>query len=1513
MAYTFRSLAATIMAAFFLSSGSASAQIGSTAPSAKDAQSTTAAGAPRSAKPGWLGVHISNIGAEAALELGLGEGSAVQVRYPAPYSPAELAGLRRRDVVLSIEGTPVHSTEAFIKAVATRGVGAKVTLEVLRRGERTRLTAVLGSKPVEPSPGVPIIRDVYAFVSETTSRATARTDLRLLDPDTDLISHYEPLPFLAEFVDARHEQILSRFVNGQTNATEVVKSLEAIQSDRSLNLSVAQIARLQLNIASIALTSERNRANQETIDINSRGQLSIWQSDSSKSWVSERTAKALQDHLAPIRDALNCDRAPRHGSHDCAELFYIDSYATPHRDENRRQNLLRRAIEAHDPTISPDLGLLLYRSHIKSLPQMKQVPSTGPSLAALDPAASSALQDTLTAHRDAALGYLRYARELGDFDAEIHAEAIAASTISLFDVPYDTVRSMVRNVLARVEPVIEWRIRMGLGTLGGWHRARTHVLEALLRGGGANVDLFKRIVSWDFEVHLNQDAPFSLPNGTLSPEFLYLHGPDQLLYGKMLDWERWLRQMQRMEQVFEPLAAIQCERDDSAACALLLAAEFVDLNGNHPNPAQAFLADAIEILEKLNRTRSSIYCRVLIGLGRYQVEHGELNAAEITLAKASAVGFELPGSQQCGGVFELWELKLELARKRIDQVSIEAAMQRLVAIAYSSEPATVSSRDAAMLREQVTSELVQHLLHWDCDGCNAGFREVARERLRKSLSDFKIVSKLASTRPFAVALEALLRRGVLGVAVCAEALALLHETSPLAKSLQSPDSNAICDPRPWSESERERVRHALINGVVAVTATTNSALNTNESFFTLYAAAAGDIVEQRQHFFNAWAQGVVEPDRMTLWFADPREHFAAFQLAAKAAREVGGEDYETLWLQLTEEFYDHYTQLTRRSTAVEILKSHSNVGVRARQMLPMIVSVNTRLADIALTRGDTSGALSHASRAFALAEARLQREWTEENVDAIGSLRPAAEPLRRLASVLSRMVAEQGQGNSEIHEMAFKAMQYAQLTDTSLAVIGTLRRKRDAHPDMVDLIKRAAEAKDAYWGSEARRAKLPILEAAAHDAESDRLYEVFATSERAVTQRRASEDSFLSIEPSSLVEVRSSLRETEALLLSLSGPELTQFALVTRTSSRFWSAPIGRSKLEREIAALRAPFDRPRQEVTFSAEAAFELYRSLLLPLDDLPRLGVDKIFYVPDGPLHSMPLGILVTRSPETDAVQGERKLAWLLRDYAVSVLPSAVSFGALRKADRRPPGDHAFAGIGDPILTNHTELAQLVSVRSLRGTEGKIDPAKVRALPALPETRSELQQIASLLQAGPRNRKTKLWLGLDATRGKIRAADLSRYEIISFATHGLVAGDIDGLHEPGLVLTPLDDAIEEHGFLSATDISQLKLGASLVILSACNTAASDGRPKAEGLSGLARSFFSAGARTILATSWSIPSGPTVDLMIATIGQRLAHPELDWAQVVRRATIDAIDRNPKSPMADPYAWGAFLVIGVGE
>ena len=100
-----------------------------------------------------------------------------------------------------------------------------------------------------------------------------------------------------------------------------------------------------------------------------------------------------------------------------------------------------------------------------------------------------------------------------------------------------------------------------------------------------------------------------------------------------------------------------------------------------------------------------------------------------------------------------------------------------------------------------------------------------------------------------------------------------------------------------------------------------------------------------------------------------------------------------------------------------------------------------------------------------------------------------------------------------------------------------------------------------------------------------------------------------------------------------------------------------------------------------------------------------------------------------------------------------------------------------------------------------------------------------------------------------------LAGARILHFATHGLLAGETNMVTasrqaEPALILTPPREPTEQDdGLLTASEVTQLRLDADWVVLSACNTAAganaeTGAGDSTEALSGLARAFFYAGAR---------------------------------------------------------------------
>ena len=141
-------------------------------------------------------------------------------------------------------------------------------------------------------------------------------------------------------------------------------------------------------------------------------------------------------------------------------------------------------------------------------------------------------------------------------------------------------------------------------------------------------------------------------------------------------------------------------------------------------------------------------------------------------------------------------------------------------------------------------------------------------------------------------------------------------------------------------------------------------------------------------------------------------------------------------------------------------------------------------------------------------------------------------------------------------------------------------------------------------------------------------------------------------------------------------------------------------------------------------------------------------------------------------------------------------------------------------------------------------------------------------------------------------------------------MSNEIEGIVEPSLILTPVDeDNPNNDGLLTASEISRLKLDADIVLLSACNTASSFGKSNSQGLSGLANSFFNAGARSLLVSYWSVISESAVD--ITTRIFKPSNEGRSYAHKHRNAVLDLLQNSKDAYKLHPSYWAPFSVIGV--
>jgi len=427
--------------------------------------------------------------------------------------------------------------------------------------------------------------------------------------------------------------------------------------------------------------------------------------------------------------------------------------------------------------------------------------------------------------------------------------------------------------------------------------------------------------------------------------------------------------------------------------------------------------------------------------------------------------------------------------------------------------------------------------------------------------------------------------------------------------------------------------------------------------------------------------------------------------------------------------------------------------------------------------------------------------------------------------------------------------------------------------------------------------------------------------------------SLVNPQPATIAQARAALRAGEALVSIYVADSATYVWAVPREGAPMLAVvKRGDKEIAETVVHLRKALDPgnvgfdsiPR----FDVAAAHQLYVDLLQPVEPAWK-GATSLAIVPARALAQLPFALLVTEPATLGTAQPAfaeyRNVAWLTRRVAVTQLPSVSTLVTLRQepaggADRRP-----FLGFGDPVFSKQ-QLAQTASLatttrgvrlRSVPTTRGEVNSAELAELPRLPDTALEIREIAASLKADP----SEVFLGVAANEKNVKSADLTKYRVIAFATHGLIPGDLDGLDQPALALTAPDVAnVDGDGLLTMDEVLALKLRADWVVLSACNTAAGGGAGS-EAVSGLGRAFFFAGARALLVSNWPVETTSARAITTELFRLQAEQPQLTRAEALRQAMLYVIDGpgyvDAKSPgasfsYAHPLFWAPFSLVGDG-
>jgi len=385
-------------------------------------------------------------------------------------------------------------------------------------------------------------------------------------------------------------------------------------------------------------------------------------------------------------------------------------------------------------------------------------------------------------------------------------------------------------------------------------------------------------------------------------------------------------------------------------------------------------------------------------------------------------------------------------------------------------------------------------------------------------------------------------------------------------------------------------------------------------------------------------------------------------------------------------------------------------------------------------------------------------------------------------------------------------------------------------------------------------------------------------------------------QPLSVPVIQKQVLDRYTLLLEYAlGKPRSYLWAVSATGLRSFELP---SRGEIEKLALRLYLTvtgrRPGGPNAYQTSAS-ALAAMLLAPVRD--EITNKRLVIVADGVLQIVPFAVLP--SP------GAKTYEPLIVQHEIINVPSASTVALLRRESAgRKPARKDVAVFADAVYQRNDErVAKVVSAALTQPRESEASAAAMNGfgLERLTASREEAEGILKLV--APQERFAAL--DFAANRASATAPSLAQYRIIHFATHGLVNDEHPELS--GIVLSLFDkQGVPQDGFLRLNDLFNLKLGADLVVLSACKTALGT-EVGGEGLIGLARGFMYAGAPRVVLSLWSVNDQATAEEMQRFYRSMLGARHLRAAAALRQAQIQMWKDDKWSA---PSLWAAFELQG---
>jgi CHAT domain-containing protein/tetratricopeptide (TPR) repeat protein len=453
------------------------------------------------------------------------------------------------------------------------------------------------------------------------------------------------------------------------------------------------------------------------------------------------------------------------------------------------------------------------------------------------------------------------------------------------------------------------------------------------------------------------------------------------------------------------------------------------------------------------------------------------------------------------------------------------------------------------------------------------------------------------------------------------------------------------------------------------------------------------------------------------------------------------------------------------------------------------------------------------------------------------------------------------------------------------------------------------------------------------EAELERLAAEFESLENQIKAASPRLNSLVHTRSLTLDEVQRRVLDDETALLEYSlGEQSSYLWVITRQNAALFKLPAGATmdqlamdlraqlippRLQRRNVGIDVPTAdqqrglglgtaAPATDTAAFSRASRALYKVALAPAASM--IGNRRLVIVADGALNFVPFEALVT----TDRGGDYSSLDYLIKTNKVSYAPSASVTAAVRDQKRAVGrnillvADPVFSA-NDPRLPTGSAATRAEVTRGL-GLDSAVKDVTGQAtqsgspltLPRLTGTRIEAEQIARLAERS--GAQTDLWLDLSANEDQMKTRDIQSYRVLHIATHGVL--DAMRPQFSGLVLSLVGNKGDDDGFLRTSEVFNIRLGAPLVMLSACESGLGKVK-RGEGVIGLSRAFMYAGATTVGVTLWSVADKPTAELM-TDFYQRLLGPNPSPSDAMREAQLAMISGKKYSA---PFYWAPFVLV----